>query len=169
VGLNRNGFEKRIQPGERVLIDTSVLIAYFGKPDADETHGLTAILIDDFVMSGRNEAVVSAVTVMELLVRPLKASPRAAAHVHDFLTHTANLRVLAADLHVAQEAANLRATYNFRAPDALVAGSGIVAQVAHLVTNDKDWQAKLAPLKARIMVTYLRNYVKPDTSGATTP
>ena len=160
--LNRKGFEKRIQFGERVLIDTSVLIAYFGKPDADETHGLATILIDDFVMSGRNEAVVSAVTAMELLVRPLKSGPRAAAHVHDFLTHTANLRLLSADLYVAQEGANLRATYNLRAPDALVAGTGIVAQVAHLVTNDKDWETKLAPLKARIKVTYLRNFLIPD-------
>lgn len=167
MGLNRKGFEKRILPGDRLLIDTSVLIAYFGKPDADETHGLATILIDEFVVSGRNEAVVSAVTAMELLVRPLKVSPKAAAHVHDFLTHTAHLRLVATDLYIAQEAANLRATYNFRAPDALVAGTGIVAQVAHLVTNDKNWETKLAPLKARIQVTYLRNYLKPDMSPGT--
>jgi len=169
VGLNRNGFEKRIQPGDRVLIDTSVLIAYFGTPEADETHGLATILIDEFVMSGRNEAVVSPVTAMELLVRPLKAGPRAAAHVHDFLTHTAHLKLLSTDLFVAQEAANLRATYNFRAPDALVAATGIVAQVTHLVTNDKDWETKLVPLKTRIKVTYLRNYMTPDAPPATTP
>lgn len=159
MGLNRKGFEKRIQPGDRVLIDTSVLIAYFGKPTADETHGLATILVDEFVMPGRNEAVVSAVTAMELLVRPLKASPRAAAHVHDFLTRTAHLRLLPVDLYVAQEAATLRATYNFRAADALVAGTGIVAQVAHLVTNDKEWETKLAPLKTRVNVAYLRNYI----------
>jgi predicted nucleic acid-binding protein len=162
--VNRSGFEKRIQPGDRVLIDTSVLIAYFGKPDADETHALATILIDEFVTQGRNEAVVSPVTAMEFLVRPLQVAPKAATHVYDFLTHTANLRLLPTDLHVAQEAANLRATYNFRAPDALVAGTGLVAQVAHLVTNDKDWQTKLAPLKNRIKVTYLRNYPTPETS-----
>jgi predicted nucleic acid-binding protein len=168
VGLNRKGLEQRIQPGDRVLIDTSVLIAYFGKPDADETHPLGTMLIDEFVMSGRNEAVVSPVTAMELLVRPLKAGPRTAVHVHDFLTQTAHLRLLPTDLHVAQEAATLRATYNFRAADALVAGTGIVAQVAHLVTNDKDWQKKLAPLKARTQVTYLRNYLTPAAPSTTT-
>lgn len=168
MGLNRSGFEKRIQPGERVLIDTSVLIAYFGKPEADETHSLAAILIDEFVTSGRNAAVVSPVTAMELLVRPIKAGPRAAAHVHDFLTHTVNLQLLATDLHVAHDAATLRATYNLRAPDALIAATGIVAQVAHLVSNDKEWETKLAPLKARIKVTNLRNYITPGSAKTTT-
>jgi predicted nucleic acid-binding protein len=163
LGLNRAAFEQRIAPGDRVLIDTSVLIAYFGKPEADATQGLATILIDDFVATGRNEAVISAVTAMELLVRPLKVAPKAALHVHGFLSHTEHLTLLSADLHVAQEAANLRAAYNFKAPDALVAGTGLVAQVAHLITNDKEWATKLAPLKSRINVTYLRDYLVPTT------
>ena len=31
-------------------------------------------------------------------------------------------------------------------------GSGIAAQVAHLVTNDHDWAKKLAPIEDRIRV-----------------
>jgi len=139
-----------------VLIDTSVLIAYF--EPADATHQVAAVLIDEFVRTGRNAAIVSPITVMEVLVRPLRVQPASAQHVHDFLTHWPNLTLLSTDLHIAQEAASLRATYHLKAPDALIVATGIVAQVGHLMTNDADWTKKLAQLKSRIEVTTLRPY-----------
>jgi predicted nucleic acid-binding protein len=78
--------------------------------------------------------------------------------VHDFLVHSPNLTLLSIDLHVAQEAASLRATHSFKAPDALVIATGIVGQVGHLVTNDAQWQKKLASMGSRIQVTELGNY-----------
>jgi predicted nucleic acid-binding protein len=157
LGLNRGAFEKRIPAGERLLVDTSVLIAYF--EPLHPTHDAAVVLIDEFVQGGRNEAVVSPVTAMELLVRPLRAAPQFAAHVHAFLTNTSHLSLLAIDLHVAQDAAALRATHNFKSADALVIATGLVAQVGHLVTNDAEWRKKLAPMKRRVQVTELRDYL----------
>jgi predicted nucleic acid-binding protein len=96
---------------------------------------------------------------MELLVRPLRVAPKSAVHVHDFLTRWPNLSLLSVDLHVAQEAASLRATHNFRVADALVIATGLVGQVTHLLTNDVEWRKKLAPIKARVQVTELRDYI----------
>jgi predicted nucleic acid-binding protein len=158
MGLNKRGFEKRIPAGDRVLIDTSVLIAYFEPNDA--THALATLLVDDFVRNGRNVAVISPISAMEVLVRPLRVAPRGAVHVHDFLIHTPNLKLLPIDLHVAQEAASLRATHNFKSPDALVIATGFVGQVGHLVTNDADWQRKLAPMTSRIRVAELQDYLR---------
>jgi predicted nucleic acid-binding protein len=107
---------------------------------------------------GRNPAVVSPVTAMEILVRPLREAPKGAVHVRDFLAHWPNLSLLPIDLHVAAEAASLRATHNFKVPDALVIATGIVSQVAHLITNDGEWRTKLAPLRSRLNVTQLRDY-----------
>jgi predicted nucleic acid-binding protein len=120
---------------------------------------VAALLIDDFVHSGRNVALVSPVTAMELLVRPLRVAPRGATHVHDFLIHTPNMTLLPIDLYVAQEAASLRATYRFKSADALVIATGIVSQVGHLITNDAEWHTKLLPIKSRIHVAELGNYV----------
>ena len=139
-----------------MLIDTSVLIAYF--EPSDSTHTLATFLIDDCVRTGRNPAIVSAVTAMEILVRPLRVAPKSAIHVHAFLTQWPNLTLVNVDLHVAQEAASLRAQHAFKAPDALVIASGIVGQVAHLITNDSQWRKKLAPIAMRIDVTELRDY-----------
>jgi predicted nucleic acid-binding protein len=134
-----------------------VLIAYF--EPADRTHDVAATIVDGLIRAGRNAAVVSTVTAMELLVRPLRVAPKSAVHVHDFLTRWPNLALLSVDLHVAQEAASLRATHNFRVADALVIATGLVGQVAHLLTNDVEWRKKLAPIKARVQVTELRDYI----------
>jgi predicted nucleic acid-binding protein len=134
-----------------------VLIAYF--EPADRTHDVAATIVDDLIRAGRNAAVVSTVTAMELLVRPLRVAPKSAVHVHDFLTRWPNLSLLSVDLHVAQEAASLRAAHNFRVADALVIATGLVGQVAHLLTNDVEWRKELAPIKARVQVTELRDYI----------
>ena len=133
-----------------------MLIAYFDAGDA--TNSVATVLVDDLVKSGRNPAIVSPVTAMEVLVRPTRAAPSGAAHVHGFLTRWPNLTLLATDIHIAQEAASLRAMHGFKAPDALVIATGIVGQVAHLVTNDDQWRKKLASIKERIQVTMLRDY-----------
>lgn len=156
MALNKAGFEKRIGVGDRILIDTSILIAYF--ESRDDTHDVAVVLVDDFVKLGRNAAVVSPVTAMEILVRPLREGPKSAVHVREFLSHWPNLTLLPIDLHVAAEAASLRATHNFKVPDALVIATGIVGQVAHLITNDGEWRTKLAPLRSRVNVTQLRDY-----------
>jgi predicted nucleic acid-binding protein len=81
------------------------------------------------------------------------------AHVHGFLTKWPNLKLLPVEIHMAQEAASLRAAYGFKAPDALVIATGLVGQVAHLVTNDAEWRKKLLPVKERVRVTMLRDYL----------
>jgi len=159
LGLNSLALEKRIAAGERVLIDTSVLIAYLDGTANDATHDVASHLVDHMVSSGRNPATVSPVTAMELLVRPLRLSPSKAAHVHGFLTHAPHLTLLPLDLFVAQEAATLRATHKFKSVDALVIATGVVAQVHHLVTNDAEWRNKLAPIKDRIKVTMPKDYI----------
>jgi predicted nucleic acid-binding protein len=159
MGLKRAALEKRIAAGERVLIDTSVFVAYLSHATDDETHEVAAVLFEEFIISGRNTAVVSPVTAMELLVRPLRVAPPRAAYVHAFLANTPNLDMPPIELHVAQEAASLRATHRFQTPDALIIATGLVAQVHHLVTNDVQWRAKLTPIRARLTVTLPRDYI----------
>ena len=134
-----------IAAGERLLLDSTALIAYL---DGGESVSPVAThIIDHFVRSGRNRAVVSAVTAMEILVRPRRsAMPAGYRHVHDFLRYFPNLRVEPVDFTVAQEAAEIRAGLGFQAPDALVIGTGMTYQVQHLVTNDRQWQQKLTAI-----------------------
>jgi predicted nucleic acid-binding protein len=77
-----------------------------------------------------------------------------------FLTHHPNLRAVPLDLQMAQEAASLRASHRLRPPDALIVGTGFASQVAALVTNDNEWQTKLAPIASRIRVVTLSHHLE---------
>ena len=99
------------------------------------------------------------VTMMEILVRPLRANPLRHHTVLSFVKHHPNLEAVTLDLQMAQEAAALRATFRLRPPDALVIGTAIACQVGCLVTNDREWSAKLAPIRDRIGVLLLSDYL----------
>jgi predicted nucleic acid-binding protein len=153
--------ERALPEGDRILLDASALIAYLNGGEA--TTPLAGHVIDELVRPGRNPALVSMVTVMELLVRPLRLGPgEPFRHVVDFLTRFPNLRALEIDMAVAQEAASLRAAHRFATPDALIIATGVVGQVSHLVTNDKPWQTRLGALSSRIRVCLLDDHLSPN-------
>ena len=145
--------ETAIAVGDRLLLDTTCLAAYLDRSEG--IHPVARHVLDAFVASGRNEAIISMVTMMEILVRPLRASPPGHATVLSFVRHHPNLEAVPIDLQVAQEAASLRASHRMRPPDALVVGTALACQVRLVVTNDRDWSAKLTPLSGRLGVVNL--------------
>jgi predicted nucleic acid-binding protein len=150
----------RLPAGDRILLDSSVLAAYL---DGGElTSALAAELLDAHVRSGRNPAIVSMVSVMETLIRPLRRLPAAHGTVLAFYREFPNLVATPIDLDVAAEAANLRVAFGLSAPDALIAATGLAAGVAHLVTNDRAWLSRLAPLRDRAGVLILGDIVGTD-------
>ncbi|MBI4495062.1 MAG: PIN domain-containing protein [Chloroflexi bacterium] len=156
--MSQVSLERALPNGHRILVDSSTLIAYFNRGEL--VWPAAAHIVDQLVWSGRNPAIVSMVTAMEVLVRPLLHGPgEPYQHVIDFLGRFPNIRAVPIDLPVAQEAASLRATYRFSAPDALVIATGIVHQVSCLVTNDGNWPTKLHPVAGRIRVCYLTNHL----------
>lgn len=149
--------ETAVPAGDRILLDTTALAAYLDAGEA--THPVTRHILEGWVATGRNPAVISMITVMELLVRPLRATPPGHHTVLAFLRNHPNLDAVPVDLQVAQDAAFLRAAHRMAPPDALVVGTALAAQVGHLVTNDHDWATKLAPLTSRLRVVILSGYL----------
>lgn len=149
--------EQALPEGDRLLLDTTALAAYLDATEA--THDLARHVIDALVGPGRNPAIVSMITVMEILVRPLRATPHGHHTILAFIRGQPNLTAVPVDLQVAQDAAFLRAAQRFSPPDALIVGTGFAAQVGHLVTNDGDWARKLTGLESRIRVCTLADHV----------
>lgn len=143
-----------IQPQTRILFDASVIIAYLDGHDAFSP--LAAHLLDEFVWSDRNQAVVSAVTVMEALVRPMRSGPpEGYRHVLDFFQYFPNLKCLPVDLSVAQEAASVRAHFRLGAADAITVATALVGQTSYIVTADREWTSKLKPVADRVNIVCL--------------
>jgi predicted nucleic acid-binding protein len=149
--------ERALPAGERLLLDTTALAAYLDTTES--THELARHLVDGLVATGRNPAVVSMVTVMEILVRPLRATPRGHHTVLAFIRSQPNLTAVPVDLQIAQDAASLRAAQRFSPPDALIVGTGLATQVGWLVTNDRAWARKLTGLESRIRVCTLADHI----------
>src|SRR6185503_18695672 len=101
--MSRATLEAAIPAGATIVLDSSTVLAYLD--GGERVSPVAAVVIDDFVATGRNTGVVSAVTVTEALVRPMRAdSVSAVALVEAFLRHFANLRVEPVSFAVAREA-----------------------------------------------------------------
>jgi predicted nucleic acid-binding protein len=148
--------ERHLAPGTRLLLDSSALIAYL---DGGELASPVAThVLDDFVKSGRNRALVSMVSVTEILVRPFRLGTGEAT-VLAFLTTFPNLALVNVDLFVAQHAAMLRAEHHLKTPDALTIATGVATGAKHLITNDRRWSKILQALGGAIETCYLEDHL----------
>jgi predicted nucleic acid-binding protein len=84
------------------------------------------------------EAVSSVITLTEVLTHPFKlGNVRLAQEYRDILLHSGGFRLLPVTAQLAESAANLRARYNLRTPDALHVAASIDARCDAFLTNDK--------------------------------
>ena len=88
---------------------------------------------------GRNFGITSVITVLEILVKPRReGNLDAARDYQELLTTYPNLHILDVDLAVAVLAADLRAKYAIRTPDALQIAAALHAGASGFITNDEQ-------------------------------
>jgi predicted nucleic acid-binding protein len=93
------------------------------------------------ISEGGVNAVVSAVTLAEVLVRPLRLDrPDLVQQYRGLLQETPNLRILSLDVLVAEAAAAIRARAGLTLPDAIVAATALTSECAYLITNDSAFR-----------------------------
>lgn len=87
--------------------------------------------------AGNFTAVTSMVTLLEVLVHPLRQGDAALAQQYTaFLLNSQGLTSLTVTQNVAEEVARLRAAHNLRTPDAIQMATALVAGAQHFLTND---------------------------------
>jgi predicted nucleic acid-binding protein len=142
-----------IPAGVTIMLDTSAVLAYLS--GAEPASAAAASVIDGLVASGRNLAVVSAITVTETLVRPMRAaSPTAIRVVDDFLLRFPNLRIDPVTVAVAREAARIRAATAAPTPDSVILATAVLAPASIVVGGDASWPgiARRAGLETRVII-----------------
>lgn len=118
----------------RVALDTSVFIYQL---EANPRYVALTDRIFAWLEQADAAAVTSTVTMTELLVVPYRvAEEQRVGECYALLAKYANLEWLAPDLEIADLAAQIRAKYRLRTPDALQAATAIRAGVSGLITND---------------------------------
>ena len=125
---------EQVGPGP-VAIDTACFI-YFA-----EAHERYASLLRPLFAAadaGALQLVTSIVTLLEVLVVPYRAGANELAVRYELmLTRSRGITLSAAGAAEARLAAQLRARYGMRTPDALQLATGLEARCTAFVTNDR--------------------------------
>ncbi len=94
-----------------------------------------------FALTGKGGCglVTSAITLLEVLVVPYRTGDSALAERYEaVLTRSRGLSMVAVDTDQLKAAAQLRAIYGVRTPDALQLTAGLSRRCTAFVTNDRD-------------------------------
>lgn len=135
-----------------VALDTSVFIYFI-----EEHPRFLPLIAPVFEATARGECelVTSAVTLLEVLVVPYRAGNLALAERYEaLLTQSRGVRLVDLDRHQLRAAAQLRATYGMRTPDAVQVAVALSCGCAAFVTNDRK-----LPQLSGIRIIQLREHL----------
>lgn len=119
--------------GKTVGLDTAPLIYFI---EENPTYIETVRLFFEAMDKGNFLVVTSTVTLLEVLVHPLRSNnTELAAEYRDILLNS-KLTILEVSSAIAEQAAQLRAAHNIRTPDAIQISAAIEAGATHFLTND---------------------------------
>ena len=122
-------------PDGRIGVDTALFIYLMEQHPA--YHGRVRRLFEQ-ASAGERELVTSAVTLLEVLVVPYRVGdPALAARYEAVLSRSRGLLMVDIDRPVLRAAAQIRAAYGTRPPDAIQLASATLHRCAAFVTNDR--------------------------------
>jgi predicted nucleic acid-binding protein len=125
----------RVSSARRIHLDTAPLI-YFMEEAPRFLRPLTTVF--EWIDEGRLEAITSYLTLMEVLVKPLRVGDADLARQYrDVLTRSRNLSLHPLDQEVGESSAEIRARYGFKTPDAVQLATALCHGAQVFVTNDK--------------------------------
>lgn len=149
----RKGLASELAHYPVVGLDSSVLIYHLEgiAPYADLTEVTFSLLA-----RGKLSAVISTLSVTELLTKPFAESDeRAIAVCEQFLQGLPHTKLVAPTYAIARQAASLRGRYGLRTPDALLLSTALSEGAKAFLTND----ARLKQVAEEIAVLLLNDYV----------
>ena len=120
-----------------IALDTSLWIYHF------EQHPKFADLSGEIltaVAKQRCRAVISELTLMELITGPLKLDRLDIADEYELLlSHYPNLILVPISRNILIQAAQIRAFYNLKTSDAIILATAKESRASLVVTNDQSW------------------------------
>lgn len=126
--------EDALQDVTNLYVETAPFI-YFTEARAAYADKMRAIFAE--VSDGRLQILTSAVTIPETLIKPLQANDTSlVSRYRTMFYRTKGIRVMSVSPSAGDLAADLRARYNLRTPDALHVACAIDTDCDAFLTND---------------------------------
>lgn len=122
-----------------VFLDTAPLIYFI---EGHSEYQLILSRLFDFNDKGGFSFITSSVTLLEVLVKPLREGQKTIAEQYrDILTTAPGIELVDVTSAIAEQAAQLRAKYNLRTPDAIQLATCIELGADYFLTNDNRLKA----------------------------
>jgi predicted nucleic acid-binding protein len=117
-----------------VFLDTAPLIYFI---EGHSTFQPTLLRLFDFNDKGEFSFLTSTITLLGVLVKPLREGQTSIANLYrDILTNAPGIEIFDVTSAIAERAAQLRAKYNLRTPDAIQLATSIEMHADYFLTND---------------------------------
>ena len=118
----------------KIFLDSAPLI-YFIEGNSEYQPLLQSLF--ESAEKGRFSFVTSAITLLEVMVKPLREGQKElAAQYRDILTSASGMELLSITPLIAEQAAQLRAAYQLKTPDAIQLAASIDRKADYFLTND---------------------------------
>jgi predicted nucleic acid-binding protein len=145
-----------LQPGP-VALDTQIFIYFI-----EEDGRYLALIKPLFEAINRGDlmAVTSGLSLMEVLVVPYRSGNAALADRYEsLLTRSRGLRCIEVDRYLLKAAAQLRAAFKLKPPDAIQVAAALIGGCNSFITNDRRIRSvpglKILQLKSYLQTTFL--------------
>jgi predicted nucleic acid-binding protein len=126
--------EQALSSVQRLYVETTPLIYYV---ETNPTYVARMDVIIDQIENRPIEAVSSVITLTEVLTQPMRLGRSDIERAYRQILLNSNMfRMMTVTAKIADSAAQLRAQYNLRTPDALHVATAIEASCDALLTND---------------------------------
>lgn len=120
--------------GKTIGIDTAPIIYFIEK-------GIYFKIVRSFfekLLEGHFRAITSTITLLEVLVQPYRyENKNLLKEYREILLYADNLSIVPVSNEIADKAAELRARYRIRTPDAIQVATAIHGEASLFLTNDK--------------------------------
>jgi predicted nucleic acid-binding protein len=138
----------------RVCIDTAPVI-YFIEKHPKYLNVVKPVFTE--IEAGNIDAITSTITLLEVLVQPLKTENETLAERYrEILLYSKNLTTFEIVHEVTEVAAKLRAKYTIRTPDAIQIAVGVLYGAVKFVTNDSLLK-KVSDIKVLVLDDFLED------------
>ena len=128
-------FLKAIEGYRNVMIDTDVCIYYI---EENPIYIPVVEALFERIGKGKIRGHVSVINLIETITQPLRKNrPDLVEDYSELFLNTKGIETFNIDSNIGKKAAELRAKYNLRVPDAIQLAVGIVKGSNAFITNDK--------------------------------
>ncbi len=149
MGPGLRKFRQTLSRLSKIALDSSCFI--YQIEENQKYVELTKAIFEELLPQNKLKAFASTLIITEILTKPYHHNRQDLVHDYkDLILNLPNFSTFAPEERICDDAALIRAKYNFRTPDAIHLATAIVEGATVIVGNDKKWK-KVKEIKTIVL------------------